>query len=211
MVSVIKEICIFMIIAQAVLFFVPGDSYMKYVRILVGIIMILRMTEPLFAFVVNEDEQRQMLEHITVLEENINKNQPKLEIEDNSMGIYGSIEDEIKNRLDQCPNQEYAVTKVELVSAEQASEQAGEQVETPEGIIVTVVSRNNATNENINIEVKPIKVQKVVEDDNENSNSPKDSVLSGDTFLKEKDELKTLYGKCIGVDTERIEVVFAEE
>lgn len=211
MVSVIKEICIFMIIAQAVLFFLPGDSYMKYVRILVGIIMILRMTEPLFAFVVNEDEQRQMLEHITVLEENINKNQPKLEIEDNSMGIYGSIEDEIKNRLDQCPNQEYAVTKVELVSAEQASEQAGEQVETPEGIIVTVVSRNNATNENINIEVKPIKVQKDIEDNNENNNSSKDSALNQDASLTEKDELKKIYGACIGVDAERIEIIFLEE
>ena len=211
MISIIKDICIFMIIAQAILFFVPGDSYMKYVRILVGIIMILRMTEPLFALVVNDEEQKQMLEHITMLEENININQPKLEIEDNSMGIYGSIEDEIKNRLEQCPNEQYEVTNVEWSSADKVSGQSGGQVETPEGIIVTVVSRNNVKNENINIEVKPIKVQKVVEDDNENSNSQKDSVLSGDTFLKEKDELKTLYGKCIGVDAERIEIVFAEE
>ena len=41
MVEAIKEICIFVIIAQAVMFFVPGNAYMKYVRILVGILMIL--------------------------------------------------------------------------------------------------------------------------------------------------------------------------
>ena len=40
MVSVVKEICIFMIVAQAVLFFVPGSVYVKYVRVLVGIMMI---------------------------------------------------------------------------------------------------------------------------------------------------------------------------
>ena len=41
MISAIKEICIFMIIAQAILFFVPGTSYGKYVRLLVGMMLIL--------------------------------------------------------------------------------------------------------------------------------------------------------------------------
>lgn len=46
MVDAVKEVCIFMIIAQAILFFVPGSTYMKYVRVLVGIIMIIRIMEP---------------------------------------------------------------------------------------------------------------------------------------------------------------------
>ena len=43
MISAIRDICIFMIIAQTILYFVPGDSYMKYVRVLVGIMMILKV------------------------------------------------------------------------------------------------------------------------------------------------------------------------
>ena len=71
MVSVIKEICIFIIVAQAILFFVPGKSYIKYVRILVGIIMILRITEPIFGLVMDEESQQKIRDRIRMLEENI--------------------------------------------------------------------------------------------------------------------------------------------
>ena len=57
MVSVVKEICIFMIVAQAVLFFVPGSVYVKYVRVLVGIMMIMGITGPLFGLFLSEDKK----------------------------------------------------------------------------------------------------------------------------------------------------------
>lgn len=36
----IREIGIFLVIAQAVLYFVPGEAYEKYVKVMIGVIMI---------------------------------------------------------------------------------------------------------------------------------------------------------------------------
>ena len=57
MVAAVKEICIFVMIAQAVMFFVPSNSYMKYVRILVGVMMILKITEPVFGLFLDEERE----------------------------------------------------------------------------------------------------------------------------------------------------------
>ncbi len=49
MLEIIKEIGIFIVIAQAVLYFVPGESYVKYVKVIIGIIMIAKIAQPVFA------------------------------------------------------------------------------------------------------------------------------------------------------------------
>ena len=96
MISIMKEICIFMIIVQGILCFVPGNSYIKYVRILVGIILILRITEPILSLVAGGDVRQEIDRKVSELERSISLEQQKLEIEDREMGIYNSIEDELK-------------------------------------------------------------------------------------------------------------------
>ncbi len=49
MLEIIKEIGIFIVIAQAVLYFVPGESYVKYVKVIIGIIMIAKIAQPVLA------------------------------------------------------------------------------------------------------------------------------------------------------------------
>lgn len=49
MLEMIKEMGIFIVIAQAVLYFVPGESYVKYVKVIIGIIMIAKISQPVFA------------------------------------------------------------------------------------------------------------------------------------------------------------------
>ena len=61
MVQIIKEVGIFIVIAQAVLYFVPGESYVKYVKIIIGIIMIAQMAQPLL-LLVSEGAWEQILE-----------------------------------------------------------------------------------------------------------------------------------------------------
>lgn len=44
--EIIKETGIFVVIAQALLYFVPGEAYVKYVKVLIGIILILQIAGP---------------------------------------------------------------------------------------------------------------------------------------------------------------------
>ena len=95
MISAIKEICIFMIIAQAILFFVPGTSYGKYVRLLVGMMLILRITEPLFGIFLSEEKQLEIRERISDLEQIIHRQEAEIVLEDNVEVIGREIEEEI--------------------------------------------------------------------------------------------------------------------
>lgn len=113
MVGIVKEICIFIIIAQAILFFVPGSSYVKYVRILVGIIMILRITEPIFGLLAEEGEQTEIGERIRILEEQLQTGSRGLESVDTQEAVYEEMERELKGQLEKCESG-YQVLAVDL-------------------------------------------------------------------------------------------------
>lgn len=49
MLPIIKEIGIFIVIAQAILYFVPKETYAKYVKVLIGIMMIAKIATPVFS------------------------------------------------------------------------------------------------------------------------------------------------------------------
>ncbi len=138
MVGAVKEICIFVIIAQAVMFFVPGTSYMKYVRILVGILMILKITEPLFGLFLDEEKEREISERIALLEQNMELNAAELKIEDNRTEIYGSVTEELKNKLNNCESG-YKVLNVELTKDQR--------------IIITIAAENSSENK---IQIDPV-------------------------------------------------------
>lgn len=50
MFETIKNACIFLLIAQVLLIMVPEESYAKYVRVLVSVILILKLTQPILSF-----------------------------------------------------------------------------------------------------------------------------------------------------------------
>ena len=184
MVGVIKEICIFIIIAQAVLFFVPGKVYVKYVRILVGIIMILRMTEPIFAVVLDDEKQQEIQGRIQMLETKIEAESKKMEVEENDAGIYESIEKELKSRLAHCES-EYEIVSVNF------SEDiySGAEYSGTGELIITVSEKRGTSKEAIRIE--PVIIGEREESD-----------------FRGEEELKNMYGSCIGVDADRIRIVF---
>lgn len=186
MIDAIKEICIFIMIAQAVLFFVPGKTYTKYVRVLVGVIMILKMTEPLFALVISEEKQVEMKERIQQLEAGIAAESEKIKVEDNKMGIYESMEKELKRRLEHCES-DYEIVQVSF------SEELylGEESSGDEKIIITVSEKKASPEGEIRIE--PIRLENGKESEPDR-----------------QDELKRMYGSCIGVDGDRIKIVLKE-
>lgn len=54
MLSMVKEIGIFVVIAQAILYFVPGEAYVKYVKVLIGVMLIAKLVSPVFSLLEGE-------------------------------------------------------------------------------------------------------------------------------------------------------------
>lgn len=50
MIEMIKEMGIFIVIAQAIIYFVPSENYVKYVKVIVGILMIAKVAGPILSF-----------------------------------------------------------------------------------------------------------------------------------------------------------------
>lgn len=184
MVSLIKGICIFMIIAQAILLLVPGNSYMKYVKVLIGILMILMILRPVLSWIWGE-EGAGMEQMLYELEEEMPKEQDLWENKENDMGIYSSIEEELKYKLNQAFEEAYCVKSVELKGTEKESA-AGRETEI-EYILITVSARAETERDRICIE--PVILGKVHADQE-----------------KETETLKQKYGEYIGIDPERIEI-----
>jgi len=182
-----------MIIVQAVLFFVPSGAYMKYVRILVGILLILRITETLFGFLLDEGQSEEIRGRLQEWENSMEYHNYEIEIEDGSMGIYSGIEEELKGKLEACES-DYQVKAVELVKGIKGDDM---------GISVTVAPKDDSAGINGN-EVKAgekIQIEPVVV--GEKADAAKEADPDEEKRLW---ELKVLYGNCIGVDPERMEI-----
>lgn len=182
MIQAVKEICVFMLAAQAVLFFVPGGSYMKYVRILAGILVILRITEPFIEFFADEKTETEIQERMEGLFENPEEITLP-EIKDGSMEIYRGIEEELKKKLASCEN-EYTVSEVAL---------DGET-----GVIAVTVQRNKEEGEE---SVREIWIAPVVLGGGQEEEEGTDYEETVDLA-----ELKRQYGDCIGVEPDNIVV-----
>lgn len=145
MISVIKEICIFVIIAQAILFFVPGTSYGKYVRLLVGMMLILRITEPLFGLILSEEKQLEIRERISELEQIIHRQEAELVLEDNGAVISREIEEELKKKLEESEG-EYKIVSVSFDGKK-------------ENLTVTLSAEKEQAEEEGEIRIEPVTVR----------------------------------------------------
>lgn len=184
MIHAIKEICIFMLIAQAILFFVPGGTYVKYVRILVGILTILRITEPFLTIFSDEDMGKEIQERMAGIFEEAEENGQMLFVEDGNVGIYKGIEAELKKKIASCGN-DYTVKDVAF------DEEKGT-------VTITVESRREeeAAEDDGKIRIPRVTLEK---------KEIQEEGADGDNLKHEEiRELKEQYGNCIGVDPESI-------
>lgn len=168
MVTAVKDVCIFMIIVQAVLCFTPGNSYEKYIRILVGILMVLRITEPVFGFFMNEETKMEIQNKVRIFQEELENQTIEIGIGNPDIGIYSSIEEELKRKVEGCSDN-YVVGSVELSGMElsDGSLLSGDSLQ----VTITVIPNSNAGEEEM--------------------------------------KLQELYGNCLGVTPEQIQIVYA--
>ncbi len=191
MVSIIKDICIFMIIAQAILFFVPGSSYGKYVRLLVGIMMILQLTQPLFQLLTDEEERRRIADRVAQLEQAVSAQGQGLVVEDNRDGIARAIEQELKEKLEECDSG----YRIQAVALDQDQGR----------VVVTVRAEDKAGGARGEIRIEPVCL---------GEKSPQESARQEGAVAQddaEKERLQRLCGQALGVEEQRVEIVLRQE
>ena len=86
MLGMVKEIGIFVIIAQAILYFVPGEHYAKYVKVLVGLMIIAKIAIPVLNLFSGK-EWEEIVFSGELLEEEMIQNKMMLEQQD----AYGEL------------------------------------------------------------------------------------------------------------------------
>ena len=67
MLEAIKNACIFLLIAQILMVLVPEEAYAKYVRVLVSLILILKITQPFLILISGRDAQEVMQANVEQL------------------------------------------------------------------------------------------------------------------------------------------------
>ena len=67
MLEAIKNACIFLLIAQILMVLVPEEAYAKYVRVLVSLILILKITQPFLILISGREAQEVMQANVEQL------------------------------------------------------------------------------------------------------------------------------------------------
>lgn len=183
-----KGIGIFIICAQSFMHFSAGKSYEKYIKLLIGVMILAQFVVPVRAvFLKGEDaEIWGEIEHFQNEMENVLENtEITYESEDETEGL---LEDEIKNKLSDTAKQYgYAVDEVRVY-------------EDPPKLIIAVIQN---TSEGEKIRVKQVKV----ETKDEKDGIDQDTESYGQTAGKgETEEMKKRFGIVLGIDESYIEI-----
>ncbi len=182
MIEMIKEMGIFIVVAQALLYFVPGNSYVKYVKVVIGIAMIAKIAEAVVLPFSNNaagDRLDEMLDQsFTFMEASEESMEGKAD-EENKAAILKGLNEEIRLRLNEDPSYGFVVEEVSL-----KENPSGEL----QGISVTV-SESGGRNPEIKIEKIPAGADG---EDKETSQT--------------EEKLKKRYGDILGIPPEQIEI-----
>lgn len=116
LVELIKRIGIFMIAAQAVIHFTPGQKYEKYIKLLVGTIILLQFVMPLHDILGGAETDWSMkladMERIFAAE---GMNGEAADSSSVTESVINSLENEIKSRLNnEISGEEYVVSNVQV-------------------------------------------------------------------------------------------------
>lgn len=93
MLEAIKNVCIFLLIAQVLMALVPEESYAKYVRVLVSLILILKITQPVLTLVSGNEARRTMEANVEELCEELSVRELPSDLESDTARMYGHMAD----------------------------------------------------------------------------------------------------------------------
>lgn len=116
LVELIKRIGIFMIAAQAVIHFTPGQKYEKYIKLIVGMMILLQFVMPLHSIISGEEidlrAQLTDMERMLETEGMADGAAGSLSVAE---AVMNSLENEIKSRLNnEISGEDYAISNVQV-------------------------------------------------------------------------------------------------
>lgn len=131
-VELVKKIGIFMIAAQAVIHFAPAQKYEKYIRMIVGVMILLQFLAPIYHILTKTAWEAPDWNALT--ENGLKESVPELDTASNSVmySVVKQVEEEIKSRLNsEIEEENYRVVSVDvsMQTTENAEEYGGKQYE----------------------------------------------------------------------------------
>jgi len=190
----IKRMGIFLICAESILYFSPGNSYQKYIRVLIGFMLLMQFMIPVRAFLSGQERaliENQVNEFRLQMESISNeRNSSILNLPSKEDLIEKSIVEEIKSRLNnvlKVENKDFMVVNVET------------------GNITSVIIKKHdwdIKGENTIISIDSIKIDKIsIHDETRGDNEANKNTVN---------EILDLFCRELGTSREYLEVVIID-
>lgn len=212
-VELIKKIGIFMIAAQAVIHFAPAQKYEKYIRMIVGVMILLLFLTPVYQILTKavweEPDWNAMAEN------GLEVSVPELDMASNSVmnSVVKQMENEIKSRLNrEIEEENYRVVsvKVSMQTAENADEYEGEQYEldSVRVIVRRTYSIGGTETQNSMDKIEKVQIQKIdVTLDEQSMHENEDESETELTEKQEKEEaFRRRFCNILGMEEKYMEV-----
>ena len=212
-VELIKKIGIFMIAAQAVIHFVPAQKYEKYIRMIVGVMILMLFLTPVYQILTKNAWEAPDWNALTANGPEVSVTE--LDMASNSVmnSVVKQMEEEIKSRLNREMEEEnYRVVSVSvsMQTMENAEEYGGKQYEL-DSVRVAVrrtYSIGGGESQNNMDKIEKVQIQKIdVTLDEQNMHENEDE---SETELAEKQETEEAFKKrfcsVLGMEEKYMEV-----
>ena len=209
-VELIKKIGIFMIAAQAVIHFAPAQKYEKYIRMIVGVMILLQFLIPVYQIITKTSWEAPDWNVLT--ENGLAMSMPEQDIASNSVmySVVNQMEEEIKSRLNrEIEEENYHVVSVSvnMQTTENADEYGRKQYELDSVRVVVrrTYSIGGEAPQNNMDKIEKVQIQKIGVTLDEQSIQEK-----GDEKLTEKQEKEEAFRRrfcsVLGMEEKYMEV-----
>lgn len=212
-VELIKKIGIFMIAAQAVIHFAPAQKYEKYIRMIVGVMILLLFLTPVYQILTKTAWEEPDWNAMT--ENGLEVSVPELDMASNSVmnSVVKQMENEIKSRLNrEIEEENYRVVSVNvsMQTMENADEYEGKQYEldSVRVIVRRTYSIGGTETQNSMDKIEKVQIQKI--DVTLDEQSMHENEDESETELTEKQEKEEAFRKrfcnILGMEEKYMEV-----
>ncbi len=124
MLEAMKNACIFLLIAQILMVLVPEETYAKYVRVLVSLILILKITQPLLSLVSGREAQETMQANVESLCMELSVRELPSSMQSESGNLYEHMSEYVAGQIAQEQDQQEQPMEEEVTDQQQMIEDA---------------------------------------------------------------------------------------
>lgn len=212
MIENIKQIGLFMIVAQTFLHFTAGQSYEKYIKIITSVIVLLLFVRPFTSELGNTAEKLQE-EMKRLTEQMENQNSMQLDFSGMEYGVAGrtirQMEEEVKRSLNrECMSGEFEVTDVMFEwEGNRESVTDGKTALWLRGIQIFLGRTQEPDREALsgieNIQIERVSVSEALEAGREEENEEENN-LEGKI-----QEYRSRFAQILGMEEEQVEVIYS--